>query len=222
MGGALHVSGDPVLTSALLAISGILIGAGLVLLVRDWLGAQRFAFIPWVTRPLAEGPGAGGGDVEIDVVRRPRALIGEAPRPQPPPAPSAPPEPAAAPFADEAESAAAWASSAQTVAIAIRAINGAFVRADAQLVPRDAPQWRAEDCSHHLGIAVQAAGRDAGALEVGRNRSGFVVRRMPGAAGGRGRASQPVIVEPLTVPRLAEALAASAWACVVEAREQAR
>ncbi len=211
------------LTSALLAISGILIGAGLVLLVRDWLGAQRFAFIPWVARPAAENPGGGGGDIEIDVVRRPRdRKPAEGPSRAAQTAPPARHEPAAVPFALEAESAAAWASSAQTVAIAIRAINGAFARADAHLVPREAPDWRAEAGSHCLGVTVLAAGREAGSLEIARSRSGFVVRRVSGAAGPRARAAQPDAVEALTVPRLAEALAANAWACVVEAREPVR
>ncbi|RTL72014.1 MAG: hypothetical protein EKK41_06845 [Hyphomicrobiales bacterium] len=219
------------LTSALLAISGILIGAGLVLLLRDWLGAQRFAFIPWVTsRPVADGSGAASGDVEIDVVRRPRERAPtEEPRvlaPAVPPAPRAPPpasrDPADTPFADEAESAAAWASSAQTVAIAIRAINGAFARADAHLVAREQPEWRADAGRHCLGVTVLAAGREAGALEVERTGMGFVVRRVPGGAGAQGRFGPPVAVAALTVPRLAEALAANAWACVVEAREQGR
>lgn len=218
------------LTNLLLAVSGVLIGAGLVLLARDWLGAKRLAFLPWAWPTTdARQETWGPQEAEVGVTRRPRPADDTVPLSPAKTAPASIPHPAkelpvlsagAARFLDEAESAEAWASSEQTLAIATRAINGAFSQAGTQLAPRGLPQWSFEAGGHRLTFAVEHAGRETALVEVLRDRAQFAVRVLAPQPAHARLGPRVVALDGLTVPRLAEVIAACAWACVVEARRR--
>lgn len=120
-------------------------------------------------------------------------------------------------FASEVESVEAWAQSARTLDLSIRATNAAFAAAGARVIERDGPIWNETDGGHRATYLIDHEGREIAILTVLRNRAVFAVQILRHDDIPVPAAIRIVAAGTATVPRLAEAIAACAWPCVAQA-----
>ncbi len=207
-------------STVLLAVSGILIGAGIALLIRDLLGGRRASFLKLpvgLDRLLTRGRDAAAeAEIEVSPIRR---IIdrGQSTPPSSYPDPVVPPAApmsAAGGFHDEAASALAWATCERPLELALRAINGAFATAGARLAPDDGPRWVADRGVHELGVAVLSDDAARAVLALARHPGGLTVAATAPAEIVASIAAEHLPAHAVTVPSLAEAIARCAWACI--------
>ncbi len=186
-------------TDLLLGLSGVLIGAGMLLLLRD-RGAKRGLMPAWMRL------GRSVGSQPPPTLDQPDAAE-----------PCLPGAALSGSFATHTESAEAWARSERMLDLAIRATNAAFAAAGAQIVDGDGPNWSETDGGHRAAYLIEREGREIATLVVLHNRAGFAFHILRDDDVQLPAAIRVVAADAATVPRLAEAIAACTWPCVAQA-----